>query len=199
VIGVPEILCDRPAILFVGINPGMRSGETGHNFAGKNNPFWRLLYEARLTPRLLAPEEDARLADFGYALTNLCPRTTRAANELTASEIAAGRTALLETIARIRPRVVALVGLTLYQQIFGHARSGGPGGKPERPSGAKLFVVPNPSGLNASFPGFEDKLIWFERLREYAGISAPPPEPTPPTAPRGRPRARAKGRTRARR
>jgi G:T/U-mismatch repair DNA glycosylase len=85
VLGVPEILCDRPAILFVGINPGMRSGETGHNFAGKNNPFWRLLYEARLTPRLLAPEEDARLADFGYTLTNLCPRTTRAANELTAS------------------------------------------------------------------------------------------------------------------
>lgn len=198
---VPDVVCARPTILFVGINPGLRSGETGHHFAGKNNPFWRLLHAAGLTPRLLSSEEDQHLADYGYALTNLCPRTTRAATELTPSEITAGRAALLDKIARWRPRVVALVGLTLYQQVFGHARSGGAGGKPERPSGARVFVVPNPSGLNASFPGFEDKLVWFQRLRDYAGVSAPPPTPpttptTPPTPPADRAAPSASGRAR---
>lgn len=180
---VPDVVCERPTILFVGINPGLRSGETGHHFAGKNNPFWRLLHAAGLTPRLLSSEEDQLLARYGYALTNLCARTTRAATDLTSPEIAAGRVALLEKLARWRPRVVALVGLTLYQQIFGHARSGGAGGKPERPSGARIFVVPNPSGLNASFPGFEDKLVWFERLRDYAGVSAAAPPPSEPPSP----------------
>jgi TDG/mug DNA glycosylase family protein len=159
----------RPRLLLVGINPGRRSGTVGHHFAGNGNPFWRLLHAAGLTPVLLPYEQDQRLAEFGIALTNLCPRTTRTAAELTRAEIDAGRAALADKIARWRPAVVAFVGVTLYRLYFGKlASTPGPGAKPEVVAGAKVFVVPNPSGLNASFPGFSHKLVWFERLRRFA-------------------------------
>jgi TDG/mug DNA glycosylase family protein len=167
-----DVVVDRPRLLLVGINPGLRSGAIGHHFAGRGNPFWRLLHVARLTPVLLACTEDHRLAEFGIALTNLCPRTTRTAAELTRGEIARGRTALADKIARWRPRVVALVGVTLYRIVFPSGARGGAGLKRERISGARVFVVPNPSGLNASYPGFADKLVWFRRLRRFADQNA---------------------------
>ena len=163
-----DILPPRPRILFVGINPGGRSWEVGHHFAGKGNPFWRLLWAAKLTPVLLAPEEDAKLADFGLGLTNLVPRWTRTAAELSRAEREKGGLRLRRFVARAQPRIVALVGLSIYQELFGHARSGGPGLKPERLSGARVFVLPNPSGLNASFPGFAQKLRWFRALGRIA-------------------------------
>jgi TDG/mug DNA glycosylase family protein len=163
-----DVLTERPRLLLVGINPGLRSGATGHHFAGRGNPFWRLLHAAKLTPVLLAAEEDHRLADFGIALTNICPRTTRTAAELTTAELAAGRRVLAGKIEAIRPRVVAFVGLSVYQVFFGLKKSGGAGPKPERIAGARVFVVPNPSGLNASYPGFADKLVWYEALRAFA-------------------------------
>jgi TDG/mug DNA glycosylase family protein len=153
--------------LLVGINPGRRSGILGHHFAGPGNPFWRLLHASGLTPELLPPEQDMRLAEFGIALTNLCPRPTRAASELTSDEIARGRRALVRKCQQLQPRVVALVGITLYAQVFATRTSAGPGPKSERLGGAPVFVVPNPSGLNASFPGFAHKLIWFVRLRAF--------------------------------
>lgn len=164
--GLRDVLCPRPRALFVGINPGRRSGALGHHFAGRGNPFWRLLQAVGLTPRLLAPEEDQRLAEHGLALTNVCPRTTRTAAELSPAEWTRGVRALRRKVARLRPRVVCFVGLTAYQRCFGLARSGGPGWKPETLSGAAVFVVPNPSGLNASFPGFEHKRVWFQALAE---------------------------------
>jgi TDG/mug DNA glycosylase family protein len=180
--------------LLVGINPGRNSGTVGHHFAGNGNPFWRLLHAAGLTPVLLHYQEDQRLAEFGIALTNLCARTTRTAAELTRAEIAAGREILAEKIGRWRPKVVAFVGVTLYGLYFPRpstrrgnpgrvpalSRDGlrwakpssvhatpGPGPKPETIGRARVFVVPNPSGLNASFPGFAHKLVWFERLRAF--------------------------------
>jgi TDG/mug DNA glycosylase family protein len=162
-----DCIVEDARILFVGINPGLRSGAIGHHFAGKGNPFWRLLYAAGLTPRLLAPEEDLRLAEFGLGLTNLCARPTRSAAELGKEEIEEGRKILEKKIRRLRPRVVAFVGLTNYQNYFGHKKTGGAGEKPERIHGARVFVVPNPSGLNQSFPGFSDKLVWFVKLREF--------------------------------
>jgi len=192
-----DVVVDRPKLLLVGINPGLRSGALGHHFAGRGNPFWRLLHAARLTPVLLEYVEDKRLAEFGIALTNLCPRTTRTAAELTRAEIARGRVALARKIARWRPAVVAFVGVSLYAMFFGRAAGGGPGEKPEiiawakrgfaarspsreglgtlsgapsqTISGARVFVVPNPSGLNASFPGFAHKLVWFRGLRRFVG------------------------------
>ncbi len=169
-----DVVCERPRILFVGINPGLRSFALGHHFAGKGNPFWRLLHASGLTPELLTPEEDRRLAEYGYALTNLCPRASRSADELSRDELERGRRALARKIARLRPRLVAFVGLSIYTTYFAKKESGGPGEKPERIGEAGVFVVPNPSGLNASFPGFAEKLVWFERL---ARAALEPPRP----------------------
>ncbi len=162
-----DVVVDRPRLLLVGINPGLKSGAEGHHFAGNGNPFWRLLHAARLTPVLLHYSEDERLAEFGIALTNLCPRTTRTAAELTRAEIARGQAALARKIAAWRPAVVAFVGVTLYRLYFGAGSGPGPGPKRETISASRVFVVPNPSGLNASFPGFEDKLLWFKKLRVF--------------------------------
>jgi double-stranded uracil-DNA glycosylase len=166
-----DVLTDRPTILFVGINPGATSGTVGHHFAGPGNTFWKLLFAAGLTPRELTSAEDQELATFGHALVNLCTRPTRTAAELTRAELARGRQRLLATIKRLRPRVVALVGVTLYPIVVGTAAakaSPGAGPKPELLEGARLFVVPNPSGLNATFPTFAAKLPWFEALRDAA-------------------------------
>jgi TDG/mug DNA glycosylase family protein len=162
-----DVMPRRAELLLVGINPGLRSGALGHHFAGNGNPFWRLLFEARLIPRALTFEQDQELAEFGIALTNLCARTTRAASELTRADIDRGRAVLARKCARLRPRVIAFVGLSVYQMYFRLRASGGPGSKPETIAGARVFVVPNPSGLNASFPGFAHKLVWFEALREF--------------------------------
>jgi double-stranded uracil-DNA glycosylase len=162
-----DVLVDRPKLFLVGINPGLRSGALGHHFAGNGNPFWRLLAESRLIERPLTYEEDQSLADMDIALTNLCPRPTRSAAELTRAEIASGRRTLARKCARLRPRVVAFVGLSLYQTYFELSRSGGAGPKPETIAGARVFVVPNPSGLNANFPGFAHKLVWFVALRKF--------------------------------
>jgi TDG/mug DNA glycosylase family protein len=162
-----DVLCPRPRLLLVGINPGLRSGAVGHHFAGRGNPFWRLLHAAGLVPVLLSAEDDQRLAEYGIALTNLCARTTRTAAELTVAERARGVTILAGKCRRLRPAVIAFVGLGLYQDVFKRTRSGGAGPKPERLFDAAVFVVPNPSGLNASFPGFADKLVWYRRLRSF--------------------------------
>ena len=156
-----------PRLLLIGINPGLRSWELGHHFAGNGNPFWRLLFSAKLVSEPLAFTEARRLAAYGIGLTNLCPRTTRTAAELTAEEIDRGRRVLARKIARWRPAVVAFVGLTLYRTYFAGRGTPGAGPKPERIAGARVFVVPNPSGLNASFPGFAHKLVWYRRLRVF--------------------------------
>ena len=163
-----DILIRRPRILFVGINPSLRSEQMGHHFASPGNPFWRLLYAARLVSEELKCEDDHRLPEFGLALTNLCARATRSAAELRPDEIKRGHKLLERKIGRIRPRVVAFVGVTIYRSFFGVASGEGAGLKDERIFGGRVFVLPNPSGLNASFPGFQHKLVWFERLRQFA-------------------------------
>jgi double-stranded uracil-DNA glycosylase len=166
-------LCARPRILFVGINPSLTSARVGHHFAGPGNPFYRLLHAAGFVPEPLTFVDDVRLPAFGLALTNLATRATREASELTADDYARGRRLLARTIAEIQPRVVAFVGGTAYRQFFGPSASSGPGAKPERIAGAAVFVVPNPSGRNASYPGFEDKLVWYRRLKRWAAPTLP--------------------------
>ncbi len=166
-----DILIPRPRILFVGINPSLRSEQVGHHFASPGNPFWRLLYAARLVSEELKCEDDQRLGEFGLAITNLCSRATRSAAELRPEEIKRGHKLLERKILRVRPRVAAFVGVTIYRSFFGVTGGEGAGLKDERVGGARVFVLPNPSGLNASFPGFQDKLIWFERLREFSDIA----------------------------
>ena len=175
-----------PRLLLVGINPGLRSWALGHHFAGNGNPFWRLLFAAGLVPEPVAFTDAARLATFGIGLTNLCPRSTRTAAELTAAEIDRGRRVLAAKCRRWRPAVVAFVGVSLYQTYYRLPKSGGPGEKPDRLAGARVFVVPNPSGLNASFPGFDDKLVWFKALRVFVDRVAPRPEDRASAPRRGR-------------
>ena len=165
---LPARLCARPKILFVGINPSLTSARVGHHFAGPGNPFWRLLHAAKLVPEPFTYEDDVKLPACGYALTNIVPRATRAASELTRQEFEAGRAELAKLIARLEPEVVAFVGVTVYRAFFGPRVTMGAGPKPERIGNARVFVLPNPSGLNASYPGFEDKLVWFKRLKQFA-------------------------------
>jgi double-stranded uracil-DNA glycosylase len=167
-----DILTSHPRVLFVGINPSLRSQQVGHHFAGPGNPFWRLLYAARIVPEELTYSDDTKLGLYGLALTNLCPRATRAASELGRDEIEQGARTVMRKIARLRPAVVAFVGATIYRHFCANRISGGVGPKPETIHGARVFVLPNPSGLNANFPGFKDKLVWFEKLREFAQIDA---------------------------
>ena len=164
---LPDIVAPGLRALFVGINPGLRPWALGHHFAGKGNPFWRLLHAARLIDAPIDFHDERRLLEWGFGITNVCARATRSAGELGRAELAAGARALERRVRRLRPAVVVFVGLTINQQIFGREATPGPGPKPQRFGGARVFVVPNPSGLNASFPGFAQKLVWFEALRDY--------------------------------
>lgn len=166
-----DVLTPHPRVLFVGINPSLRSQQVGHHFAGPGNPFWRLLFAAGIVPEELTYADDERLVHYGLALTNLCARATRSASELTRDEIQGGKDKLLRKIARLQPTIVAFVGISIYRHFSTDRASRGVGAKSEKILGARVFVLPNPSGLNASFPGFKDKLVWFERLREFAELN----------------------------
>jgi TDG/mug DNA glycosylase family protein len=159
-----DVVAPGLRLLFVGINPSLASAAAGHHFAGPGNPFWRLLHASDLTPVLLRPADDGLLLDLGLGITNLCPRATRSAAELTRAEQDEGARELREKVAALAPRWVALVGLSLYPVVFPKGAERGPGAKRRRLAGARLYVLPNPSGLNASYPGFAHKLVWFERL-----------------------------------
>jgi len=152
-------------VLFVGINPGIRSAAIGHHFAGYSNRFWKLLYESGLVTEPIGTEDDVRLPEWGYGVTNVIPRATPGIDTLRPDEYAAGARALRRKVRRWRPEVVAFVGLTLYRIVFGHRARvrGSIGLKPERFAGAPVFVLPNPSGRNANFS-------YREMLEAYRGL-----------------------------
>jgi double-stranded uracil-DNA glycosylase len=162
--GIPDRIGPGLDVLFVGINPGLRSAEAGHHFAGRGNPFWRLLFAAGLTPRLLDASEDATLPALALGITNVAPRPTRSAAELDLAELRAGAEALRAKVATLAPRIVALVGITLAPLVLPASPERGPGLRRARLHGARVFVLPNPSGLNAAYPGFEAKRVWFRKL-----------------------------------
>ena len=154
-------------VLFVGINPGIRSAAIGHHFAGHSNRFWHLLCESGLVPDRLGPEDDARLPEWGYGVTNLISRATPGIDTLRRDEYEAGIRVLRRKIRRWRPQVVAFVGVTLFRAVFD--RRTGPvvlGLQPELLEGARVFVVPNPSGRNAHFSHAE-MLAAFADLRRH--------------------------------
>ena len=161
-----EIVAPKLRVLIVAINPSLHSARAGHSFASKGNPFWRLLHESGLTPTLLVPEEERRLLEFRIGLTSGALRATRTAAELTRAEQQRGARRVEQLVAKLRPKYVALLGLTLYPVFFPTGDERGPGLKTSTLSGARVFVLPNPSGLNRAYPGFEKKLIWFRALAE---------------------------------
>jgi double-stranded uracil-DNA glycosylase len=164
-----DVVAPKLRILLVAINPATGSASAGQHFATKRNPFWRLLHEAGLTPRQLAPQEAGELIEHGLGLVSLVQRPTRAAAELTRAELRAGAAALTQTVARLRPRTIALLGLTLFPYVFPGADERGPGEKRVRLAGARVFVLPNPSGRNRAYPGFAAKLVWYRALATATG------------------------------
>ena len=162
---IPDILGDDLAVLFVGINPGLVSGATGRHFARPGNRFWPVLHDAGFTPRQLRPDEQADLPVLGLGITNLVARATASAAELSDDELRDGGQRLLALVEASGPRFVAFLGLTSYRVAFGR-RGATVGEQPDPIAGARAWVLPNPSGLNASYPGFESKLVWFRRLRD---------------------------------
>ncbi|MCW5893283.1 MAG: G/U mismatch-specific DNA glycosylase [bacterium] len=137
-------------VLFVGINPGLYTGATGHHFARPGNRFWPTLHRAGFTPRLYAPCEAATLPALGLGVTNLVMRTTATAAELTPEELRAGGKRLARLVTRMRPRWVAFLGLDAYRVAFGR-RTARVGEQPETLGPARVWLLPNPSGLNASW------------------------------------------------
>ncbi|MBO0962035.1 mismatch-specific DNA-glycosylase [Neobacillus sp. MM2021_6] len=135
------------AILFVGFNPSIRSGELGHHYANPNNRFWRILFEAGLTPRKYEAAEDTKLLEIGYGFTNIVARPTKAADEITKEEYREGREVLRHKIEHYQPKVVCFVGKGVYQQYSG--RKLVPWGKQNEPvvPGVIDFVAPSSSGL----------------------------------------------------
>lgn len=158
-------------VLFVGINPSLRSARVGHNFARPGNRFWPTLYAAGFTPRLLAPHEDATLPSFGIGIVNFVSRPTRAASELTAAELRAGGARLEDTVRAWAPRLVAVVGVVAYRVAFARPQAG-MGLQDERVGGRPVWVLPNPSGLNAHYKPADFARLYAE-ARRYAAMLDP--------------------------
>ena len=152
-------------VLFVGINPGVRSALTGHHFAGFSNRFWKLLSESRLVPEPITYEHDDRLPEFGYGITNICARATPGIDTLAPHEYIAGRIKLRRKITRYRPAIVAMVGVTVFRAMFPERKGAvALGPQPERIAESEVFVLPNPSGRNANFT-YQEMLDAFRALR----------------------------------
>jgi TDG/mug DNA glycosylase family protein len=144
---LPDILVQNMKILFVGFNPGLRSGSIGHHYAGHSNRFWKLLADAQLTPRRYRPEEDVELARLGFGLTNIVARVTQTAAEITPEEYESGRRRLRTLIGLYSPRIAAFNGIGVYSQYADRRKVAA--GIQESPvvPGVIDFVLPSPSGL----------------------------------------------------
>lgn len=146
---LPDVIAKNLRVLFCGINPGLYSGATGHHFARPGNRFWPVLQRAGFTARLLAPWEERELLDSGYGITNLVARATATAAELERGEFLAGARRLAGKVKRYRPQWVAVVGIGAYRAAFGRPKALiGP--QEERLGPARLWLLPQPSGLNAN-------------------------------------------------
>jgi TDG/mug DNA glycosylase family protein len=179
--GLPDYLAIGLSILFVGINPGIRSAEVGHHFAGYSNRFWKLLFDAGLIPFPLNYELDWRLPEFGYGLTNVITRPTSGIQDLGKQDFLDGRQALLTKITTYRPRFVALLGVTMArillcrskpawigQRSAGNSIQVGPQSIPL--AGVSVFVLPNPSGRNVHYT-YQDMKGLFRELHELTQTS----------------------------
>lgn len=148
---VPDVIAPGLHVLFCGINPGLYSAAVGHHFARPGNRFWKTLHLAGFTEGLVSPFDDGTLLACGLGITNLCSRTTARAEELDAHELRRGARVLAAKVARFRPRTVAILGVGAYRLGFGRPDAV-VGPQAETLGAARLWVLPNPSGLNAHYP-----------------------------------------------
>ena len=147
---VPDLIAPGLNILFSGINPSLYSAAVGQHFARPGNRFWPALRAAGITPRLFSPFEGEVLLDLGCGITNVVARATATAAELSVAETIAGGEALMGRVRRYNPAFIAFLGITTYRSAFGRPRAV-VGLQPERLGDARIWVLPNPSGLNAHY------------------------------------------------
>lgn len=162
VANVPDYLRPGLDLVFVGINPGLRSAATGHHYAGPGNHFWPLLYESGLVDEPLTAEDDHRVLEWNIGLTNMVSRPSRSISDLTTEELRAGARALRRKLRRFRPRVVCFNGKRIYEVFAGHRASFGR--QPETFEGSIVYVMPSTSARTASHQR-ADKLAYFRELR----------------------------------
>jgi TDG/mug DNA glycosylase family protein len=167
-----DVIAPHLKVLFCGINPGLYSAATGNHFARPGNRFWPALFASGFTSRLLHPSEKEELLKAGYGLTNLVGRATASADELAAQEFVAGRSRLAQKVRRYRPSTVAFLGLGAYRHAFGRPTAV-LGLQPEPFEGAKVWVLPSPSGLNANHQ-LPALVKLFRSLRNSGGIAGQP-------------------------
>lgn len=160
---LPDILREGLDILFVGINPGLKSARVGHYYAGPGNLFWRCLEKSGLTPVLLRPDEDRRVLEFGLGITDCVKRASRSASDVRRGEFRESAPALAAKIERHRPRIVCFNGLMGYRSAIDPLAELGE--QPGSLGGARVFVVPSTSAANAGFTR-QERTEWFVRLRQ---------------------------------
>jgi TDG/mug DNA glycosylase family protein len=168
---IPDYLAPSLRLVLVGINPGVRSEEKGHHFAGIGNRFWKLLFESGLISRPLGWAEDGELPEHGIGITNIVARASRSSSDLGPRDFARGRKELLRKIETFEPRALGLVGITVFRELWPAIASGKPpkaiscGPRPERIGSSSVYVLPNPSGRNAHFS-------YAQMLSHWRGLAA---------------------------
>jgi TDG/mug DNA glycosylase family protein len=161
---VPDVIALNLCVLFCGINPGLYSGATGHHFARPGNRFWPVLHRAGFTDRLLSPFEERELLKNGYGITNIVNRTTASAAELSPAELKEGAQQLAKKVLCYKPEIVAILGIDAYRKAFDRPKATlGP--QPEQIGEARIWILPNPSGLNAHYQ-LNDLAELFKKIRD---------------------------------
>ncbi len=169
---IPDVTGPGLRVLFCGINPSLYSAAVGHHFARPGNRFWPALHRAGFTDRRLEPFEDRLLLDYGLGLTNLVAQATRSASEVGGEALREGAKHLAKKAARWRPAFVAVVGVSAYRTAFGRPNAT-VGPDDERLGSSSVWVLPNPSGINAHYQ-LEDLVRAFRDLAVTAGVGPPP-------------------------
>jgi double-stranded uracil-DNA glycosylase len=163
---VADVIAPGLKILFCGINPGLYTAAIGHHFGRPGNRFWPTLYAAGITPRLLSPFEERELLTYGCGITNVVARASTAADELSRAELVEGGKQLTERVLQYQPPTLAVLGVTAYRAAFDRPKAS-LGLQEERIGDTRIWVLPNPSGLNAHYR-LEDLAALFRELKQAA-------------------------------
>lgn len=163
---INDVIAPNLRVLFCGINPGLWSGATGHHFAKPGNRFWKVLHLSGFSERLLSPHEEHELLNHGYGITNVVRRTSARADELSNEEIIAGSKNLIEKVLRFEPQILAVLGIGTYRIAFNHPKAK-LGLQSETIGETRIWLLPNPSGLNAHYQ-LNDFVELFRELWQTA-------------------------------
>lgn len=160
---LPDIINYNLKVIFIGFNPGQRSAELGHHYAGRSNRFWKFLFKSGLTPVLLRACEDRKLLDYGYGSVNIVDRPSRRAAELTKDEFERGREVLKDKLSKYRPKIACYLGIGVYKEFTKLKKVAQGLQNSHAVSGVLDFVISSPSGLNR-IP-IEEQLSYYLELK----------------------------------